>query len=99
MQAPDSSLQEPIGISVPDTSDTEPSTTPKKSSKKSKSKAIVVSDSLPSDVLDIKQLLVVLSEVRDGNFSVRLPVDKVGIDGKICDTLNEIITYNELLVQ
>src|SRR6201988_2833744 len=39
-----------------------------------------------------------LLKVRNGNFSVRLPADQVGIKGKIYDTLNEIIELNETLV-
>ena len=50
------------------------------------------------DELDNQLLLKILSEVRHGNFSVRMPIDKVGLDGKICDTLNEIISLNETLV-
>src|SRR5690349_10991010 len=46
-------------------------------------------------VFDGKLLLQVLSEVKNGNFSVRLPVDETGINGKIYDTLNEIISLNE----
>ena len=49
--------------------------------------------------LDIRELLKVLSEVKNGNFSVRMPVDKVGINGKICDTVNEIVLLNEMLMQ
>ncbi len=52
-----------------------------------------------SDELDMRELLKVLSEVKNGNFSVRMPIDKVGVSGKICDTLNEIIGMNETLVQ
>lgn len=51
------------------------------------------------DELDNKELLRILSEVRNGNFVVRMPVDAVGMSGKICDTLNEIIALNEILVQ
>ena len=32
---------------------------------------------------------------RDGDFSVRLPVDQTGLAGKISDTLNEIFKLNE----
>jgi len=28
-----------------------------------------------------------------------MPIDKLGIDGKICDALNEIISLNEILVE
>ncbi|HEU4553468.1 MAG TPA: HAMP domain-containing protein [Chitinophaga sp.] len=51
------------------------------------------------DELDNRLLLQVLSEVKGGNFSVRMPVDNIGLSGKICDTVNEIITLNETLVE
>ncbi|RYZ45321.1 MAG: hybrid sensor histidine kinase/response regulator, partial [Sphingobacteriales bacterium] len=51
-------------------------------------------DTRPDEVL-YKELLNVLTEVRGGNFAVRMPIDQVGISGKICDTLNEIISLNE----
>ncbi|MDJ1485740.1 HAMP domain-containing protein [Cytophagaceae bacterium YF14B1] len=50
------------------------------------------------DELDAKALLRVLAEVKNGNFSVRMPVDQLGLSGKICDTLNDIIALNESLV-
>src|SRR5690349_4390750 len=50
------------------------------------------------DALNHRELLRVMGEVRDGNFSVRMPIDKMGITGKICDTLNEIISLNEILM-
>ena len=49
--------------------------------------------------LDNYELLKVLLEVKEGNFSVRMPGDKLGISGKICDTLNNIILLNEALVE
>jgi HAMP domain-containing protein/signal transduction histidine kinase/CheY-like chemotaxis protein len=52
-----------------------------------------------SDELDIRELLKILSAVKNGDFSVRMPIDKLGVSGKICDTLNEIISLNENLVQ
>ena len=51
-----------------------------------------------ADHLDSRELLKVLTEVRNGNFSVRMPMDKIGLDGKICDILNDIISLNESLV-
>ncbi|WP_217911168.1 HAMP domain-containing protein [Myxococcus sp. AM011] len=48
-----------------------------------------------SDTLDSRQLLRVLTAVRKGDFSVRMPVDKVGNAGKVADSLNEIIELNE----
>jgi HAMP domain-containing protein/signal transduction histidine kinase/DNA-binding response OmpR family regulator len=49
--------------------------------------------------IDQRQLLGVLAEVKNGNFSVRVPNDQVGVTGKIYDTLNDIISLNEILVQ
>ncbi|MBC7381937.1 MAG: HAMP domain-containing protein [Bacteroidia bacterium] len=46
-----------------------------------------------------KELLIVLSEVKNGNFTVRMPIDQIGINGKICDTLNEIISLNEKMME
>ncbi len=43
------------------------------------------------DRLDTKALLQVLSSVKKGDFSARLPGGWTGIDGKIADTLNDII--------
>lgn len=51
------------------------------------------------DSLSNAELLKVLTEVKNGNFSIRMPFDKLGISGKICDTLNEIISLNEILTQ
>ncbi|SFW85644.1 HAMP domain-containing protein [Chitinophaga sancti] len=51
------------------------------------------------DELDMRQLLQVLSEVKNGNFTVRMPADNIGLNGKICDTVNDIIALNETLVE
>jgi HAMP domain-containing protein/signal transduction histidine kinase/CheY-like chemotaxis protein len=51
------------------------------------------------NILNAKDLLRVLREVRAGNFSVRMPIDKIGISGKVCDTLNEVIELNEKMMQ
>jgi HAMP domain-containing protein/signal transduction histidine kinase/CheY-like chemotaxis protein len=48
--------------------------------------------------IDGRQLLKVLVEVRNGNFTSRMPSDSIGLSGKIYDTINDIITLNELLV-
>src|SRR5215212_9597511 len=47
------------------------------------------------EVVDVRQLLKVLNEVKNGNFSVRMPQDEVGLAGKVCDVLNDIIALNE----
>src|SRR4051794_17509207 len=67
--------------------------------KKSKNQKIKPGLLQLQDELDSIELLKVLAEVKNGNFSVRMPIDKIGISGKICDTLNEIISLNEILVQ
>ncbi|HNG43774.1 MAG TPA: HAMP domain-containing protein, partial [Cyclobacteriaceae bacterium] len=48
--------------------------------------------------LDTRELLRVLTEVKNGNFTVRMPVDEVGLNGKVFDTLNEIISLNERMM-
>ncbi|MFH2120198.1 MAG: ATP-binding protein [Pseudomonadota bacterium] len=45
--------------------------------------------------LDPKLLLSVLTAVKKGDFSARMPLDWTGIDGKIADTLNDIIALND----
>ncbi|NCI45870.1 HAMP domain-containing protein [Sediminibacterium sp. WSJ-3] len=43
-------------------------------------------------------LLEVLTAVKNGNFNVRMPIDQVGLSGKICDTINDIISLNEKMM-
>ncbi|HXR83590.1 MAG TPA: HAMP domain-containing protein [Hanamia sp.] len=52
----------------------------------------------PDGAFPVHDLLHVLDQVRNGNFSVRMPVNGVGINGKVFDTLNEIISLNEMFV-
>ena len=42
-----------------------------------------------------RQLLMALLALRDGDFSLRLPADLTGIDGKIADTFNDIAAISE----
>jgi HAMP domain-containing protein/CheY-like chemotaxis protein/signal transduction histidine kinase len=51
------------------------------------------------DTLDLEQLLTVLTGIRKGDFSVRMPMSKTGLAGKIADTLNEIAELNEDMAQ
>src|SRR5580698_5659689 len=44
---------------------------------------------------DLALILASLQTMRDGDFSVRLPVAWVGLKGKIADTFNDIIAANE----
>ncbi|AGY58915.1 HAMP domain-containing protein [Gloeobacter kilaueensis] len=48
-----------------------------------------------TSALDPEQLLDVLLAIKQGDFSVRIPVEQEGIAGKIALTLNEIIELNE----
>src|ERR1700739_1815015 len=50
-------------------------------------------------LLDANDLLTILTEVKNGNFDAKMPINKTGINGKICDTLNEIISMNKKLVK
>src|ERR1700728_2480772 len=50
-----------------------------------------------TDELDGAVLLGVLTDVKNGDFSVRMPVQWTGIAGKIADTLNDVIVANQTL--
>ncbi|MCW3105393.1 MAG: response regulator [Bacteroidetes bacterium] len=58
---------------------------------------IVISES--ADTLDAAELLFILTEIKRGNFEVKMPINKIGISGKVCDTLNEIISNNKRLIK
>ena len=45
--------------------------------------------------LGTTRLLEVLTAFRKGDFSQRMPVDQTGVEGKICDTLNDIIDLSQ----
>jgi HAMP domain-containing protein/signal transduction histidine kinase/CheY-like chemotaxis protein len=47
--------------------------------------------------LDEAVLLGVLSDVKNGDFGVRMPLGWTGVPGKIADCLNEVIAANETL--
>src|SRR5271154_7108616 len=50
-----------------------------------------------SDELDEAVLLAVLSDFKNGDFGVRMPLEWTGVAGKIADTLNEVIAANQTL--
>jgi signal transduction histidine kinase/HAMP domain-containing protein/ActR/RegA family two-component response regulator len=50
-----------------------------------------------ADSLDEAVLLRVLTDVKGGDFSVRMPLDWTGVAGKIADRLNDVIAANETL--
>src|SRR3712207_1368769 len=53
-------------------------------------------DRLPAQVgLNKTELLGALMKLKRGDFSIRLPVDFEGMDGKIADTFNDVIELNE----
>jgi len=68
--------------------------------KKNKAKPFIDAYTLHEDpdTVDNKYLLQILTEVKNGNFEVRMPIDQTGLSGKICDTLNEIIALNEQMM-
>jgi HAMP domain-containing protein/CheY-like chemotaxis protein/signal transduction histidine kinase len=47
--------------------------------------------------VDLRKLLRALQAVRDGDFSVRMASDQVGLAGKVADTFNEIVDSNQKL--
>jgi HAMP domain-containing protein len=49
--------------------------------------------------LDARLLLQVLTAVKRGDFTARLPVEWTGINGKIADAFNEIMDLNEKLAK
>jgi signal transduction histidine kinase/CheY-like chemotaxis protein/HAMP domain-containing protein len=50
-----------------------------------------------ADSLDEALLLSVLSDVKNGDFTVRMPLGWTGVAGKIADRLNDVIVANETL--
>jgi HAMP domain-containing protein/CheY-like chemotaxis protein/signal transduction histidine kinase len=54
-------------------------------------------ESAGTDTLDLRQLLSVLTSVKKGDFTARMPLDQVGLAGKVADALNDIIESNERL--
>jgi HAMP domain-containing protein/CheY-like chemotaxis protein/signal transduction histidine kinase len=57
------------------------------------------SESGDAERLNPKELLNVLTAMKKGDFSTRLPSDQTGLAGKISDTLNEIIEMNQMMAQ
>ena len=56
-----------------------------------------MANAIPNEqsTLDTSLLLSILTAVKKGDFSVRLPVDWTGLGGKIADALNDVIEMNE----
>src|SRR5437868_3008929 len=51
------------------------------------------------EALDKRELLKVLNAFRRGDFSARMSVEATGADGKIAETLNEILELNEKMTR
>src|SRR5215813_13319274 len=51
-----------------------------------------------SKVSEANALLKTLVAFKKGNFSVRMPVDRTGVDGKIADALNDILDLNQQML-
>ena len=49
--------------------------------------------------LDKRQLANALSNLRKGDFSVRMPSGMSGVDGQIADEFNELVALNQRLVE
>ena len=47
----------------------------------------------------LTELLAALQAMRVGDFSIRMPGDSIGIEGKIADTFNEIIAANQRMAK
>lgn len=53
----------------------------------------------PGGSLDLRRLLSALIAARDGDFTVRMPSDMTGIEGKIGDVFNEIMLSNQRVAE
>ncbi len=51
------------------------------------------------DHVDSRELLKVLTAFRRGDFSVRMPAERIGLEGRIADTLNDILQLNERMTR
>jgi len=51
------------------------------------------------DLVELKELLSALQAMKIGDFSVRLPGDRVGVMGKIADAFNDIVADNERMAE
>jgi signal transduction histidine kinase/HAMP domain-containing protein/ActR/RegA family two-component response regulator len=51
----------------------------------------------PSDQVDAGTLLQVLAQVKEGDFTARMPLEWTGVAGKVADGLNDVIIANQAL--
>jgi len=50
-----------------------------------------------ADAVDEKTLLSVLAQVKEGDFTARMPLEWTGVAGKVADGLNDVIIANQAL--
>ena len=50
-----------------------------------------------ADTVDAAALLSVLAQVKAGDFTARMPLDSIGVAGKVADRLNDVIIANQAL--
>jgi signal transduction histidine kinase/HAMP domain-containing protein len=50
-----------------------------------------------TDAIDVKVLLSVLAQVKEGDFTARMPLEWTGVAGKAADGLNDVIIANQAL--
>ena len=59
----------------------------------------VANELLNLGALDTRWVLNALTAVKNGDFSVRLPMDWTGVNGKIADTFNEVVSQNDRITK
>ena len=58
----------------------------------------IVHEPISEDRIDATCLLHALTSLKKGDFSVRLPVEWTGVQGKVADTFNEVIEMLDRMV-
>src|SRR5438552_77970 len=54
---------------------------------------------IASETIDARLLLKVLSDLKKGDFTTRLPSEQTGLTGKIYDALNEVVELNQRMAK
>ncbi len=49
--------------------------------------------------IDVRDLLRVLTAFRRGDFSVRMPAERIGLEGRVADALNDILQLSERMTK
>src|SRR4051794_18513670 len=53
----------------------------------------------PGAAFDTRLLLGALTALKKGDFSVRLPIEWEGLDGKIAETFNDVVELNQKITR